>query len=194
MISPSLGVSSPVMMRMRLVLPAPLRPSRQMRSPGLDLEIDLVEQRGGAVFERDLAELKQRHGLGTIRGPERMSRRFVASGRGGRRGPAGEHLAKEIEAHGLGRGNRPCRRRGTCSLVAVHRVGGHGDDARAWATLWPARMLPGGLVAVHLRHLAIHEDDVVGIFFERREHLEAVGGEVGGVAEILQQAERRPSG
>ena len=71
--------------------------------------------------------------------------------------------------------------------VAVHRVGGHGDDARL--TLEVLADPPGGLEAVHLGHLHVHEDDVVGVAADGLEGLEAVEGVVGAVAEALEDQE-----
>lgn len=59
--------------------------------------------------------------------------------------------------------------------VPLHGVGGHRDDPDAGALRAQAA---GGFVAVHLGHLAVHEDDVVGLAFEGFEDLKAVGGAV----------------
>ena len=47
----------------------------------------------------------------------------------------------------------------------------------------PAR----GLDAVHLGHLDVHQHHVVGLALDRIEHLQAVGGDVGAIAQALQQ-------
>ena len=50
--------------------------------------------------------------------------------------------------------------------VAFHGVGSQGNDPRAAAGGLLCPYLSGGLQAVHLRHLHIHQDDVVGLAFE----------------------------
>ena len=59
--SPSSGATLPSATRSSVDLPAPLRPIRQTRSPGLDLEARAVEQRLPAEGERDGVEAEQRH-------------------------------------------------------------------------------------------------------------------------------------
>ncbi len=44
--------------------------------------------------------------------------------------------------------------------IALHGVGGHGDDARFCRDPWQRPDAACGLVAVHLRHLAIHQNGV----------------------------------
>ncbi len=51
--------------------------------------------------------------------------------------------------------------------VAGHGVGRHGDDGHARAAALAQADLRRGLVAVLLGHVAIHEHDVVGLFFQR---------------------------
>src|SRR3954463_1628260 len=64
--------------------------------------------------------------------------------------------------------------------VTLHRVGGHGDDARPFVR--PHADDPaGGLQAVHLWHLHVHEDDVVLLAYYRLDRLQTVRGEVGAV-------------
>ena len=43
--------------------------------------------------------------------------------------------------------------------------------------------------AVHLRHLHVEEQDVVGLLFQRLEDFHAVGGEVGAITQLVQDAE-----
>ena len=50
--------------------------------------------------------------------------------------------------------------------------------------------LRGGGVAIQLRHLAIHEHEIVGFARQRGERLAAVGDDVGGETELFEQAER----
>ena len=46
-----------------------------------------------------------------------------------------------------------------------------------------------GFQAAHFRHHDVHEDQVVGLAVQRGERFDAVGGEVGAVAHLLEQAE-----
>ena len=55
-------------------------------------------------------------------------------------------------------------------------------------------MQAGGFQSVHLGHHHVHEDEVVGLAVEGFEGFDAVGGDVGAIAHLLEQAERRPSG
>src|SRR5260370_32086128 len=50
--------------------------------------------------------------------------------------------------------------------------------------------LPGSLVAVHVRHLAIHEHDLVGNTLEGRQRLQAIGGNISAIAEGFQLFKR----
>ena len=63
--------------------------------------------------------------------------------------------------------------------ILEHRVGGHGDDARARSRRASARRSAGGLEPVQLGHLHVHEDDVVGLALEGLDRLQAVLGHVG---------------
>ena len=56
------------------------------------------------------------------------------------------------------------------------------EDASRW------RITRGRLEAVHLRHLAVHEDDVVGELGEEFHGFQAVGRHVDPAAQLLQQA------
>ena len=74
--------------------------------------------------------------------------------------------------------------------ILGQRVRRHRDDVRA-ALLRPALADPArGVEAVELRHLHVHQDDVVRLPLERLDRLEAVRRDVGAVAEPLEQAER----
>ena len=68
-------------------------------------------------------------------------------------------------------------------------VAGHGDDARALVCRPALANLPRGFQAVHLRHLHVEEEDVVGLLFERLEDFDAVAGDVGAIAQLVQDAE-----
>ena len=69
--------------------------------------------------------------------------------------------------------------------VARHGVGRHGDDV--WAFGGVARTdLPGRFQAVHLRHLHVHQDDIIGGGGEGLEGFVAVGDNVGGVTETFE--------
>ena len=73
--------------------------------------------------------------------------------------------------------------------VALQRVGGHRDDPRLRGRGDVRADPAGGLHAVHLRHLHVHQHDVVGPLFEHREDFEPVAGDIGRVAEPTQQAD-----
>ena len=53
-----------------------------------------------------------------------------------------------------------------------------------------ARDPPRGFEPVHLRHLHVHQHDVVGLPLDRLDGLDAVRREVGAVAHLLQDAQR----
>ena len=71
--------------------------------------------------------------------------------------------------------------------VAVHRMGGHRDHRRA-AALLAAAQLAGRLVAVHVGHLAVHQDRVVAPRGERLERLAPVADDVDAAAAALERA------
>lgn len=73
--------------------------------------------------------------------------------------------------------------------VADEGVGGEGDDVGGGAGGGMGAEVAGGFEAVHLGHLDVHEDDVVGLALDGGEDLEAVGGEVGAVAEAGEHVE-----
>ena len=72
--------------------------------------------------------------------------------------------------------------------VAGHRVGGHRDDARQALRPAPAHDRARGLQAVDLGHLDVHQHDVVVLPRDLLDGLCAVGGDIGAVAEVLQQS------
>ncbi len=73
--------------------------------------------------------------------------------------------------------------------IALEGVGGEGDDAGLALGGEVGADLAGGLEAVHLGHLEVHENEVVGAAFEGAEGFEAVGDSVGAVAEAFEEAE-----
>src|SRR5581483_2397891 len=74
--------------------------------------------------------------------------------------------------------------------VALQGARRHGDDARR-AAVAPARArAPGRLDPVHLRHLDVHQDEVVALPLERAQHLVAVHDDVGSVAHALEDPDR----
>ena len=77
----------------------------------------------------------------------------------------------------------------TFFAIAHQRVAGHGDDARALVGGPALADLPRRFQAVHLRHLHVEEQDVVGLLFQRFEDFDAVVGDVGAIAELVQHAE-----
>ena len=51
---------------------------------------------------------------------------------------------------------------------------------------------PGGLEAVHHRHLHVHEDDVVALAPESLQRLEPIDGDVRSITHLLEQKKREP--
>lgn len=76
-------------------------------------------------------------------------------------------------------------------LLFVHLkdVGGQGDHVGAGFFVGLAQSL-GGLDAVHLGHLDVHQHQIVFLVFGGFEHLQAVCGHVGVVPKPAQQAEQ----
>jgi hypothetical protein len=71
--------------------------------------------------------------------------------------------------------------------VALHGVGGQGDHRQVVAALaLPGAQQRGGLVAVHHRHLAVHQDGVEGLRGRQREGFLAVLGDGHREAQLLQ--------
>ena len=75
--------------------------------------------------------------------------------------------------------------------IALHRLGGHRDDPRPLAGPPAFEDAARGLDAVHLRHLHVAEQQVVRLPFERLDRLDAVAGDVGAVAQLLQHPQRQ---
>src|SRR5579872_6519799 len=50
------------------------------------------------------------------------------------------------------------------AFVVSQRLRGHSNDSNAAAGAFAQTYLSGGLKSVHLRHLAVHQDQVVGQF------------------------------
>ena len=73
--------------------------------------------------------------------------------------------------------------------VAHQRVAGHGNDARALFGGPALADLARGFQAVHLRHLHIEEQDVVGLLLQRLEDFHAVVGEVSAITQLVQDAQ-----
>src|SRR5262249_52920519 len=69
-------------------------------------------------------------------------------------------------------------------------VGGHGHDRNAGGWWFATTDFRGGFVAVHDRHLAIHENDVVGAGLDHVYSFLTVGSDIGAAAETLEQTHR----
>ncbi len=78
--------------------------------------------------------------------------------------------------------------------VALHGVGGHGDDPdRLGAALGrdrPGADAAGGLQTVHLRHLHVHQHEVVRELLDGLHRFDAVRGDVGAVPHRFEHQER----
>ena len=121
--------------------------------------------------------------------PPRRAPRRPGRARGGRGGSA-ESLDQRIDPDRLD--HVVVHAGGQARLaVALHRVGGHRDDARALAVRPSRRDAPRRLEAVHLGHLHVHQHHVVGLARDRLDRLDAVRRQVGAVAHLLQQAQRQ---
>ena len=97
-----------------------------------------------------------------------------------------EHFLKGGGADGLG---EVVVHAGLKAALAVSGdgVGGEGDDDGATLGGEDFADAAGGLEAIHNGHLAVHEDDVVGVKVEEAEGLLAIGCEVAGVAGALEE-------
>jgi hypothetical protein len=71
--------------------------------------------------------------------------------------------------------------------VALHRVRSHGDDPRQPCALPLAVDASCCLEAVHLRHLDVHEHDVVRLQAHGLHRLDAVPRKVGAVSQLLEE-------
>ena len=74
--------------------------------------------------------------------------------------------------------------------ITLHRLGGHRHDPRPRIRGPPLDDPARRLDAVHLGHLDIGEQQIVGLPLERLERLDPVPGHVGSIAELLEQPER----
>ena len=79
-------------------------------------------------------------------------------------------------------------------FVAARRARGQGDDGRGRGALFPLAPPDGGhgRVAVHLRHLQVHQHHVEPLGRARRHRRGAVGLDPRGVALPLEEADRHP--
>ena len=114
----------------------------------------------------------------------------VTSPAGGRK-EANEHVQNRLSADGFG--NVVVHAHGETLLpIPLHGVGGHRDDGQVTAFLRGRRLLAhlpdasGGLVPVHARHLAIHEDHVKRFLADALDRLLAVRRHGYGAAEVAQ--------
>ena len=101
--------------------------------------------------------------LAARRRSSRSIDRLVHAQRSSRAGTLSQRLDQPVDADRLGQ--VVVHAGGEAHLaVALHRVGGHRDDARALARRPSARMmLPRRFEAVHLGHLHVHQHHVVGL-------------------------------
>jgi len=74
------------------------------------------------------------------------------------------------------------------SVVFFHGVGGHGDDVGSFRRGEAGTNTVGRFEAIHFGHLDVHEDKVVFLAFDGLDGFEAVGGKVGVIAELLEDA------
>ena len=76
------------------------------------------------------------------------------------------------------------------TLLAASRqhLRGHRHNRNVLIRAFPAADLPRGCVAIHLRHLAIHEDQVVGQNAEHLYRLPAIRRQVRADAELFEHA------
>ena len=100
----------------------------------------------------------------------------------------GQSLGQLVEGHRLDEVIVHARRQALLA-VALHGLRRHRDDARALVSGPPGADGAAGLEAVELRHLDVHENDVVGGLFEPREHLASVPSDVRGVAEPREETD-----
>ena len=67
--------------------------------------------------------------------------------------------------------------------VPLHGVGRHGDDIVAAGAAPVMTQAPGRFQAIHLRHLHVHQHDVVRLALEGLQGFDAVGGHIRPVAQ-----------
>ena len=77
----------------------------------------------------------------------------------------------------------------TLFAIAYERVAGHGDDARAFPGGPTLTNLAGRFEAIHLRHLHVEKQYVVGLLFQRLEDFQAVAGNVSAVPQLVQDTD-----
>src|SRR5262249_44765567 len=92
-------------------------------------------------------------------------------------GPAGQHALEFFGSNRLG--EVVVHSRGETTLpVTLHSVGGHGDDRYFGRRSIQIPNGQGRLVAIHHRHHAIHEDDVVGVAGDQLDRFPPIGGAI----------------
>lgn len=76
--------------------------------------------------------------------------------------------------------------RQTAFTVALHRMGGHGDDRHRWIqhTCLTAADMQCGLKTVHFRHLAIHQHQIIVDLRQRGQRLSSVCYSISAVAKL----------
>jgi len=107
------------------------------------------------------------------------------------RQPFGQRLSQLLRGHRLGHVVVHARLQAALA-VALHGVRRHGDhrDKVVDAGEPPAADHAGGLYAVQLRHLHVHQHQVVGQGFQRLQRLRAVSHRVGAQAQLFKDAQR----
>lgn len=81
--------------------------------------------------------------------------------------------------------------------ISLHGVGGQGDDGGVaeggWGWGWGLGFTEaeetGGFVAVDFRHVAIHENEVIGLLLEAVKGFAAIGDGLGLIAEFPKELE-----
>ena len=81
-------------------------------------------------------------------------------------------------------------RRQTGVAIALHGIGGHGDDHHIALARRQAADNAGGGQSVHARHLHVHEDQIVVAALDQGDRLAAIVGHVGAMAQLGQQPHR----
>ncbi|VTR69616.1 hypothetical protein DESC_760043 [Desulfosarcina cetonica] len=84
-------------------------------------------------------------------------------------------------------------RRETAFTVTLHGMGRHGDDRnlRIEHAGLAGADLPGGFVAVHFRHLDVHQYQIIWPGSQPFQGNFTIAGRVGGKSEALQQGQRQ---
>ncbi len=166
------------------------RPAQLLRLRALERASKRLEQRRG-LSQESIDELD--HERVVVDSGAQLFDRFVVEEVlvvDGARGAATQSLGELVQVNRLA--HVVVHAGGETDLaVPLHRVGCHGDDSGALATTPLAVDAASRLQAVHLRHLDVHEDDVVWSPPKCLERVEAVHGDVGSVAQLLEQPERQ---